>query len=183
MKKSFTLIELLVVIAIIGILVAMVSYGYSQAKARARDARRKADIDTIKKALELYYQENQRYPITIPIPDASRTYGESPQWWDYSYIDQDGDNIPFLDELAEKGYLSSDIADPKNNSTYHYRYVKYEQGIWTGGCNRTFYILQAVKFEMPQTDHGRGICPSADWVNGSNPAMSAPDGYTIQVFE
>lgn len=52
-KKGFTLIELLVVIAIIGILATIIVASFTSAQARGRDARRKADLDAVKKALEL----------------------------------------------------------------------------------------------------------------------------------
>jgi len=52
-KKGFTLIELLVVIAIIGILAAFVVASFTSAQAKGRDARRKSDLDALKKALEL----------------------------------------------------------------------------------------------------------------------------------
>src|SRR5438132_4930613 len=52
-KRGFTLIELLVVIAIIGILAAFVVASFTTAQQKGRDARRKTDIDAMKKALEL----------------------------------------------------------------------------------------------------------------------------------
>src|SRR3990167_10302283 len=51
--SGFTLIELLVVIAIIGILASFAIASFSSAQAKARDSRRKADLDAIVKALEL----------------------------------------------------------------------------------------------------------------------------------
>lgn len=57
-KRGFTLIELLVVIAIIGILAASVIIGLSRAQTRARDARRKSDIDQVRKALAAYVIDN-----------------------------------------------------------------------------------------------------------------------------
>lgn len=60
--KGFTLIELLAVIAIIGILAALSIIGINQALVRARDTQRKNDLTNVKKALELYAQDNGTYP-------------------------------------------------------------------------------------------------------------------------
>ncbi len=52
-KRGFTLIELLVVITIIGILAAFIVASFTSAQQKSRDARRKADLDAIRKAFEL----------------------------------------------------------------------------------------------------------------------------------
>lgn len=62
--KGFTLIELLVVVAIIGVLASVVLASLNDARARARDAKRLADIQTFQTALEVYNLDNGRYPIT-----------------------------------------------------------------------------------------------------------------------
>src|SRR3989344_3413947 len=61
-RKGFTLIELLVVIAIIGLLSTLAVVALNNARLKARDAKRVADIKQIQTALELYYQENTAYP-------------------------------------------------------------------------------------------------------------------------
>ena len=63
-KRAFTLIELLVVIAIIGILAAMILVAVSGARAKARDARRKSDLRSVKSALAQYFTDNDTYPST-----------------------------------------------------------------------------------------------------------------------
>ncbi len=63
-QKGFTLIELLVVIAIIGILASIVLASLNSARVKARDARRLADIDAIKKALTIYSNDNNHYATT-----------------------------------------------------------------------------------------------------------------------
>ncbi|MEK9195329.1 MAG: prepilin-type N-terminal cleavage/methylation domain-containing protein, partial [Patescibacteria group bacterium] len=52
---GFTLIELLVVIAIIGVLASVVLASVNSARAKARDARKIADIRQISTALQLFF--------------------------------------------------------------------------------------------------------------------------------
>ncbi len=63
-RSGFTLIELLVVISIIGILVTIMTISYYDAQKRGRDSKRVQDLETIKKALQLYYNDNGKFPAT-----------------------------------------------------------------------------------------------------------------------
>ena len=60
-EGGFTLIELLVVISIIGILATLLIANIGGVRERARDARRKSDLNQIQKALELY-KNSQKPP-------------------------------------------------------------------------------------------------------------------------
>lgn len=62
--QGFTLIELLVVIAIIGLLASVVLVSLNSARSKARDTKRRADLNQVAKALELYYDTNNAYPST-----------------------------------------------------------------------------------------------------------------------
>lgn len=64
-NKAFTLIELLVVIAIIGILSTLVIVSLGNSRAGARDAKRLNDLKAIGNALELYFADNNQYPLSL----------------------------------------------------------------------------------------------------------------------
>jgi len=72
-KKGFTLIELLVVVAIIGLLATLSIVALNTSRAKARDARRVADVKQIQTALELYYNDRNTYPSSISTDIASGT--------------------------------------------------------------------------------------------------------------
>lgn len=62
-KKGFTFIEILTVVTMLGILAGIISIAVIGAAGRSRDARRKADLDLIKKALGTYAIDNGGYPM------------------------------------------------------------------------------------------------------------------------
>lgn len=61
MKKAFTLIEILVVVTIIGLLAAGAAVSYGQFAKQSRDAKRKADLEQVRAALEMYRSNNSAY--------------------------------------------------------------------------------------------------------------------------
>lgn len=69
-NRAFTLIELLVVIAIIGILSGFVYTMMSNGINAAKDAKRKADVDSIQKALLAMQIAGK------PMPGTACTFGE-----------------------------------------------------------------------------------------------------------
>ena len=65
-QSGFTLIEILIVIALIGIIGTAFLSNFFSSIARGRDSRRKQDLRSINQALELYYNDNRRYPDDLP---------------------------------------------------------------------------------------------------------------------
>lgn len=63
-KKGFSLIELLVAISIIAILATIGLASYTSAQKRARDSKRKADLEQIRSALEMHRADENDYPTT-----------------------------------------------------------------------------------------------------------------------
>ncbi len=100
-KQAFTLIELLVVMVVIGVLTALIVPNYMSARERARDAKRKSDLDQIQKALEMYKMDNAQYPNLLP------ACGES-------LVGSGEDNI----------YMNEIPCDPRNEPPYQYRYQR-----------------------------------------------------------
>lgn len=64
--KGFTLIEMLVVIGLLGVLVSILlvtvnPFGQLQ---KSNDAKRKSDLESLQRALDMYYQDNGSYPAS-----------------------------------------------------------------------------------------------------------------------
>lgn len=66
--KGFTLIELLVVMSIIALLLTVGLSFYGNAQRASRDAKRRADLDAIKKSLEVYKTERGTYSPATTFP-------------------------------------------------------------------------------------------------------------------
>ena len=104
-RPGFTLIELLVVIVIIGILASFAVASFTSAQAKGRDSRRKADLNAIKTALELYRSD--------------QTAGTVP-------------NAIYGGELTTPGYIKTMPTDPKWNANYIYLPNTGSSGNWKG---------------------------------------------------
>ena len=61
-KFGFTLVELLVVISIIGVLSAILMVNFVGTRERSRDTQRIQDLNSLRNALRLYYNDFQYYP-------------------------------------------------------------------------------------------------------------------------
>ena len=69
-KKGFTLVELLVVISILATLMAVLLPNLMGSRQRARDSKKIQELQTVKNALRLYYNDEQIYPGAVDdVPD------------------------------------------------------------------------------------------------------------------
>jgi prepilin-type N-terminal cleavage/methylation domain-containing protein len=62
-NKGFTIVELLIVIVVIGILAALVLNSFRGVQERARDTKRRTDVNAQASQLEVYYTDNGGYPV------------------------------------------------------------------------------------------------------------------------
>ncbi len=66
-EQGFTLIELLVVIFIIAVLTGLAMTNFLGARERARDSKKKAELQQLKTALRLYYNDYGKYPANYTL--------------------------------------------------------------------------------------------------------------------
>ncbi len=134
-KKGFTLIELLVVIAIIGLLSTLAVVSLSNARLKARNAKRMSDLKQISTAIELYSsdQDTSAYPTNRVLPALCGIAG----------IIADPDTAATPDALCGAGfaitdgtntYLASIPVDP-GATTYG-----YECDTAAGTCDSAYCI-------------------------------------------
>lgn len=107
--RGFTLIELLVAATIIGILTAIAVLNYTSAQRKARDAKRKTDLENIRGALEMRRVDCGSYKTT-DLP------------WGSSWSETcNGDTYTYMQLVPQ---------DPKNSSAgYKYYYHASADGI------------------------------------------------------
>ncbi len=153
-RAGFTLIDFVIVLSVLAILAGAMIPRFTTRLAATRDARRLADVEAVRDAIERYYRDKGVYPA----PKANAAAGG----WDVS---DDGDFIP---ELVERGYLSAVPKDPVNDDTYHYRYFVYAKGQY--GCfgATSFFVLGIRNFETADfaaRNKGSFKCSGRDWGN------------------
>ena len=97
--RAFTLIELLIVVAIIGILAAIAVPNFLSAQTRAKVARVKADIRSLRTSMETYFVDNNTYP-----PDHS--YYEPMTWRQLTTP------IAYMSDILRNPYEAKNVAYP-----------------------------------------------------------------------
>lgn len=126
--SGFTLIELLVVIAIIGILTGLVGSNFVRSRVRARDAERRSNLKDIQTALEMYMNDNGRYPCRTIAYSTGNARIQDFEWGNDSFTNEANGH-------AETVYMAALPGDPSApGAQYHYEvndtFTKYRLYAW-----------------------------------------------------
>lgn len=136
-SRGFTLIELLAVVAILAFLLVLGFWAYSIQLAKARDAKRKADMHLIQNAVEEYEKDHDCYPPEANVKCDTVVFSEI------------GDGLtPYLrkipcDILSGESY-PYEPGGPVSCSNWYRMYALLETGEFTvvgpGGVNYDYYV-------------------------------------------
>lgn len=170
-NKGFTLIELLVVIAIIGILSSVILSNLSSARMKARDARRIADLNQIRTALELFYSANGYYPQSNCGWDCNN-YRYS---YDSSWNSLATDLAPYIKTLSTDPVNSG--CPPWSNNCFSYAY---------GNVGRTSYQPQYDLTAQLEDTNSAQRCAVRGWrffFDNQGWCAASGGGYSNQIYE
>lgn len=137
-RKGFTLIELLVVISIVGLISTASFVAINNARAKARDGQRTANMTQLKKALELFYNANgQTYPAS-GVPAVYVCTGASSPIGISTYINP----VP-VDPTPEKSTIAANclqyISDGTNYKIRSTMELDEQNPVQDGGSSSQWY--------------------------------------------
>jgi len=100
MKKAFTLVELLVVISIMAILTIVTVSQFRTARKRANDVARKGDLNSVAKALQLYFADYGYMPLASA--DGKIMIGVNKIEWGYEFKDNSPQPYTYMIKLPKE---------------------------------------------------------------------------------
>lgn len=149
-KSGFTLIELMVVMAIIGTLASVVMVSVETARSKARDTARKAALNQIQVALELYRNDHGTFQVA-----GGGHMGGGQGWLAYENGSTYGTAVTRV--LYNEGYLTAPIIDDPTTTPGYMIYV----------CNNGQSYAISATLENPSATDIAAIQTSCNGVGGN----------------
>lgn len=150
---GFTLIELITAIAVLAVMLsaALVILNPLEQFKKSSDARRKSDLDHVRKALEIYYQDFNRYPPSFQGNLSTDGTADGVIAWG-------SDWAPYLDVVPK---------DPSSSKRYAY---------WTDATGQSYGLFAALDrgANDPQSCNNGAACVTA---NTYSLSCGAPPDY------
>ncbi|NMB84616.1 type II secretion system protein [Candidatus Roizmanbacteria bacterium] len=142
LKKSFTLMEILIAITLLGILAAgtMALLKPQEQIYKAWDSKRKKEMDAVRKALEDFYNDKQRYPLATEICYDATTTNPNFRYDSSSLLRQSCSCHVCGTQVIRRSltpYVNSLLCDPQNPQK---KYL-YDFDCRSNGVNPSWYRL------------------------------------------
>jgi type II secretion system protein G len=123
-SDGFTLVEIIVVVSLLGIIAATILVGLNPIAQlqKSNDAHRKSDLESLQRALELYYQDNGNYPTSsanFQIMNGATSLSWGNSWQPYMTI------LP-KDPTITNSYVY--YSPPSSNGQTYYLYANLQRG-------------------------------------------------------
>lgn len=174
-RRGFSLIELLVVIAIIGILVAVLTASFSEARQNSRNKALRTTLSEAQLAIELYKAQNGEYP-------AARSACATGSTIRTTESTTCGDVFPYIDGMVPN-YLAALPTHESSGSSNCVITYSVDQ-------NQTFYKLTARNCYEGAANQSEGIqqddefarCPSTCAASGACVPSSAEFYQSMAVY-
>jgi prepilin-type N-terminal cleavage/methylation domain-containing protein len=148
-QKGFTIVELLIVIVVIGILAALVLNTFSGVQRRARDTERQTDITSVATQLEVYFQDNGKYPTPANLADDT--------WVSANLKGMD------LNALRAPSTSTNNVQGTASTNKDQYGYVVLDSG--NGTCDNTVTLGDCVKFTLSWWSEDKNLVQSKASLN------------------
>lgn len=141
-QTGFTIVELLIVIVVIGILAAITIVAYNGVQSRARNTARESGLETIRKALELYYTDNGQYPTSqscgSTVINGNWCTTADSSWDTFATRLKSGNN--FIASVP-RDPVSTPGQSPLTGAGYNYAYFSYPDARCGSVAGQWYYLL------------------------------------------
>lgn len=127
-QRAFTLLELLIVMVILALLAGLGLMSFGTIQMKSRDSRRKQDLANVSKALETYYNDYGKYPVSAGglIAGCGAGGAENCNW-----------GSPWTDDKNTL-YMNALPQDPASNQKYFYKWV----------TNNSYYLFARLENDL-----------------------------------